>query len=136
MRKQRPRLQQLGDLPDNLYPEHIERPQRRSEIEQGRPRNIALRGRFSTSIINVSDSSNQVLNSNPKRIYLIVQNNGANPVYINFGNKAAPGNITIIAAGNYEPVVTPVDSISLVTDAGLTSVCAVIEAVEVGGTIG
>lgn len=131
--KQRPRSQ-LNDLPENLYPEHVEAPYARPDIEMGRPRNIALRGRFSSYIVNVTDNSNQVLNSNPRRIYLIIQNNGANPVYANFGNKATPGNITIIASGNYEPIVCPIDSLQLVCDTGLTSATAIIEGVEVGRT--
>lgn len=131
--KDRPRSQ-LNDLPENLYSEFIERPQARPDIEMGRPRNIALRGRFSSYIINAVDNSNQVLNANPRRIYLIIQNNGANPVYVNFGNKATPGNITIIASGNYEPVVCPIDSVNLICDAGLSSQTAIIEGVEVGRT--
>ena len=130
-RDYRPRPETLGDLPENLYPDRIERPQKRPELDLGRPRNIALRGRFSQQITNVTDSANTILNSNPRRVYFIVQNLGANPVYINFGNKAVPGNIRIIASGNYEPIICPVDSVSLVTDTGLTSICAVIEAVEV-----
>lgn len=130
----RPR-NQLGDLPQNLYPDHVEKPQHRPDIDLGRPRNIALRGRFSPQIINVTDNPSTVLNANSRRVYLIVQNNGINNVYINFGNKATPGNIKIIPAGNYEPIICPIDSISLITDTGLTSVCAVIEAVEVHKTV-
>jgi hypothetical protein len=121
----------VGEIPQNLRPEHIERASRPKDPNIMRPRNIALRGKFSSTVVNATDAAKTPLSANDKRVYLIVQNNGTNDVFINFGNKATVGNIKIIAGGNYEPVVAPVDSISLVCAAGLTSQCAVVEAVEV-----
>lgn len=121
----------LGDVPEESRREHVERPSRPKDPNVLKPRNIAIRGKFSSTAIVVSDSAKTPLSANPKRTYLIVQNNGLNDVFINFGNKATLGNIKIIAGGNYEPVVAPVDSISLICAAGLTSQVALIEAVEV-----
>lgn len=122
----------LGEIPQNIRPEYTEstRPIPRQDL--GRPRDIALRGKFSTSLINVTDVSRQPLNANPRRVYLIIQNNGANDVYVNFANKATLGNIRIIPSGNYEPIVAPTDSLNVICGTGLTSNIAVIEGVEVG----
>lgn len=122
----------LGEIPQNIRPEYVEttRPMPRRDL--GRPRDIALRGKFSTSLINVVDTSKQPLNSNPRRVYLIIQNNGANDVYVNFANKATPGNLKIIPNGYYEPLVAPIDSLNVICDPGNSSNIAVIEAVEVG----
>lgn len=148
----RNRRRNLGDIPQNLRPEHITRAQEIPFAEEqplkrfkqtstpplpailpiaGKPKNIALRGRFSSQAINVTDKSKQVLNSSPKRVYFIVQNNGINDVFINFGNKAGIGNLRIIPDGNYDPIVCPTDSISLVCNTGQSSACTVVEAVEV-----
>lgn len=151
----RPRRPYLGDIPQNLRPEKVERAQQipfTAEPEQqlqfkgqqyqppalnippqmeGKARNIALRGRFSQQVVNITDKPKSPLNANPKRVYFLVQNNGSFDVFINFGNKATTGNIRIVPNGNYEPFICPVDSISLVCASGNVSACAILEAVEV-----
>lgn len=122
----------LGEIPQNIRPEYVETTRPIPRRDLGRPRDIALRGKFSTSIINVTDTSKQPLNSNPRRVYLIIQNNGANDVYVNFANKATIGNLRIIPSGFYEPIVAPIDSLNVICDPGLTSAITVVEAVEVG----
>ena len=88
------------------------------------------RGTFNQQLTNVGDSSTTVLNSNSRRNYLIVQNNGATDVFINFGNKANIGNLKIIPGGNYEPIVIPTNSIHLVSGLGFDNNCAIVEGFE------
>lgn len=154
-----PRYEQMGDIPQALRPETTEDAygvdssgQGYSNLEVGNmsrrveeirrvnaekcatdapDRNVSVRARFAQSAFNITEVSLQVLRANAMRKYFLVQNIGANDVYINFGNKAQVNNVKIVANGNYEPFVTPIDSISLICDPGNTSIVTVIEGVEV-----
>lgn len=121
----------IGEIPQNLRPERNARSGRSPE----RKKNyipVVRRGRFASQISQVNDSSSKpVLNQNDLRNYLVIQNNGATDVFINFGNKATTGNIRIIAGGNYEPLIAPTNSIYLVSNTGQTNLCAIVEGVEV-----
>lgn len=132
------RHKNIGEIPQNLRPEHVEKPGRNigenKAIRRPRPqspRTVVLRGRYSQQAFTANDSASTVLNTNARRAYFIVQNNGVFDVFINFGNKASVNNIKIIAGGNYEPFICPIDSISLICAPGQSSLCAIIEAVEV-----
>lgn len=155
-----PRYETLGDIPQVYRPEAVEdaygvdgqgggysnhavrNTSRRIEevrqvdnerdINANQPaRNVAYRARFAQSAFVATELSLQILRNNPRRMYFLIQNIGGNDVFINFGNKAQTNNIKIIANGNYEPFVTPLDSISIICAAGLTTTVAVIEGVEV-----
>ncbi len=92
---------------------------------------VTQRGRFVQQLSNVTDKSATVLNDNEYRNYLMIQNNGSTPVYINFGNKADANNIRINAGNNYEFIVVPINSIALISDAGNENLCAIVEGSQV-----
>jgi len=121
----------MNDLPQNVYPDKRAKAGRHDAPKYNPPRAVVRRGKFASQLSNVGDNSSQpVLNSNDKRVYLLVQNNGTSDVFINFANKATQGNIKIIAGGNYEPSVAPIDSIYLVSETGMVNLCSIVEGVE------
>lgn len=156
--KRRPRTQ-LDDIPQPLRPEDTEdaygvdgagggysnqsvintardiqrvrRLQSESEASLGPARNVAVRGRFAQSAFVATEQSLQILNSSSRRLYFLIQNLGPNDVYVNFGNKAQTNNVKIVVNGNYEPFVCPMDSVSVICDAGNTATVTVIEGVEI-----
>jgi hypothetical protein len=157
--KRDPRHEQLGDVPQAYRPEAVTDPygvsnagggysnasvaDMQNRVEQirardrdenasiGPARNVAVRARFAQSAFVSTDRSLQILNNNPRRMYFLIQNLGPNDIYVNFGNKAQINNVKIIVNGNYEPFVTPLDSIAVICDPGNTSTVTVIEGVEV-----
>lgn len=157
--KRDPRFTQLGDIPQVYRPETVTDPygasgsgggysnasvyDMQNRVEQVRAydeearkdvgpyRNVAVRARFAQSAFVASELSLQILNANPRRMYFLIQNLGPNDVYINFGNKAQLNNVKVIVNGNYEPFVTPLDSVSIICDPGNTSTVTAIEGVEV-----
>jgi hypothetical protein len=50
-----------------------------------------------------TQSPPQIAADNIDRIYLLIQNQGADNLYVNFGQPAGVGDILIIPGGNYEP---------------------------------
>ena len=121
----------LADIPQHLTQEIIAKYGSHSE-RKSNYMNVIQRASVVSQIKKVTDSESQpVLNANGKRAFLIIQNNGSSDVFINFGNKADTNNLKIIAGGNYEPVVIPVNSVYLVSGAGLENQCAIVEGVEV-----
>jgi hypothetical protein len=122
----------LGDIPQNLRPDRPAREGSQTPPNFTPDNQIVQRAQFSEQLSNVTDSQPQpILNDNYRRNYLLIQNNGATDVFINFGVKANTGNIKIIAGGNYEPRVVPVNSIYLVSGAGNENLCAIAEGVEI-----
>lgn len=124
-------MNNLKDLPERQRPNpgygsgHYDKPL------ESRYREVVQRSTFNQQLSNITDTSSAVLNSNPQRNYLLIQNNGANDIFLNFGNKAEINNIKIVATGNYEPTVIPIDSINLVNTLGNESLCSIVEGSEV-----
>lgn len=65
------------------------------------------------SVTLVMDGSiRQVARHDPNRVYLMIQNNGANNIYVTFGNEqGATKGFLIKKNGFLEPRVTPIDAI-------------------------
>lgn len=82
--------------------------------------------------ISIVDSIPKIpeFNANPKRTYLLIQNNGVNDVFLNLGSKATINHIKIVAGGNFEPLVAPIDSIHLISRNGQFNTCVLIEGVN------
>lgn len=70
---------------------------------------------FSTSSFTADTVAQQILIMRPNRKYLLIQNNGVNPIYINFDSAptAAIG-VKIPAGGNYEPSKVPTNSVFVI----------------------
>lgn len=99
----------LGDLPDNVTGE-------KHSPEPVGPRFDALKyprkSKFTNNGFGLTTVSKQVLSSNNKRLYLLVQNNSVADVRIAFGKKADTfSGILIPAGGYYEPYVCPTDAV-------------------------
>ncbi len=141
-------VNQLGDLPYNLYPEKIansgqienqsaliSQPVKSAIIKPPAPglapvidtRRAVKNAQYVSQIQNVTDTSKNVLNHNPQRTYLIIQNNGVSDVFINFSNRADSTNMRIASGGYYEPLVAPTNSIFLTSSTGNSNLCVVTE---------
>lgn len=75
----------------------------------------------------IGDSDINILPVNPNRAYFIIQNNGADDVFISFSSKANINSLKIIPGGNYEPAVTPTSAIHCVSATGTVNTVAVVE---------
>lgn len=124
-------MNNLKDLPEQQRPNPDYGSGRYDKPLESRYQPVVQRSTFNEQLSNINDSSSTVLNANSRRNYLIVQNNGANNIYINFGRKADVNNLKIIPGGNYEPTIVPTNSISLITDLGLDSNSVIIEGFEI-----
>lgn len=124
-------MNNLKDLPEQQRPNPGYGSGQHTPLKYKSAELVTERGTFNQQLSNITDTSSAVLNSNPRRNYLLIQNNGANDVFINFGNKAEINNIKIAATGNYEPNIIPIDSINLINSAGNESLCAIVEGTEV-----
>lgn len=71
----------------------------------------------SPSLVTVTSSPQQVLPQNILRSYLIIVNTGSNTIFATFGTGLGNG-IPIPAAGNYEPLKVPANSIYLNSPSG------------------
>lgn len=80
----------------------------------------------SQAAVTVTTTSTLSLPANPKRHYLMVQNNGTGAVTLTF-NTAQVGaeGIVIGPGGNFEPFVAPVSAVYLKSAAGTQSVTIV-----------
>jgi len=122
----------LGELPENIKRE------RSAGMGSSPPRSVkrdvrvVTRAKFATNVFKAMSTSNKtVLNANYNRNYLLIQNNGTSDVFVNFGAKASINSLKIVAGGNYEPFVTPIDSLYIISGAGLSNLCTVIEGIEI-----
>lgn len=57
--------------------------------------------------------SQQILPGNPNRVYLAIQNRGANAIYVSFGQKASAETFELAAGGFYEPYIAPDNSLNV-----------------------
>lgn len=85
---------------------------------------VVRQARFVNLAATVGTVAVQLLASNQRRTYLLVQNTSASTIFLTFDRPASfSTGVQVIAAGNYEPLTPPVSSvwaISLV--GGLTTV--------------
>jgi hypothetical protein len=73
---------------------------------------------FDQDTFSVTTSAQQLLDYKNDRTYLLIQNNGAGTVYINFSGDATTENgIKIDAEEAYEPSAVPSNAISIIGDA-------------------
>lgn len=83
---------------------------------------VTSRGRFSAIPITVTTTSTQFVDYDEKRIYLMIQNRGANDIFVNFGNQSTTSFVSIPPGGNYEFYIIPIDDIHLVAAADTAAV--------------
>lgn len=79
---------------------------------------------FSNRVVVAGTTTTEALTATPGRRYLLIQNRGANDVYVVFGGKATVNAGVLIAAsgGAYEPFVAPSSSVSVITGSGSSNV--------------
>ncbi len=71
-------------------------------------------------------TSKQVLQDNPGRQYILVQNNSGGNIFIGFGTKADTINgVKIVPGGNYEPYLAPRSSIHVIASGANSNVVVV-----------
>jgi len=124
-------MNNLRDLPEQQRPNPDYGSGRYDKPLESSYRPVVQRGTFNQQLSNVGESASTVLNSNGRRNYLLIQNIGASNVFINFGHKATLGSLILVPGGNYEPFITPVNSVSLVSGIGLNNNCVIIEGFEI-----
>lgn len=73
--------------------------------------------------------SDLAIADNLNRNYLIVQNNGAANIFINFNAAASINHIKIIPGGNYEPIVVPTGGLHIISSAANNDV-AILEGIK------
>ena len=120
----------LGGLPYDVYPE---RPG-----PMGNPPRAKRGPRWQNTIEFINTgfiaqlTSLEALPANWNRNYFLIQNKGANDVYVAFGNPVAPNYFNgaiIYAGGFYEPYKAPRNSVHIIgTAANLT--CVLIEGIQ------
>ena len=70
------------------------------------------------------------LAENQSRKYLLIQNKGSQDVYLKFvGASSSTEGVKIIAGGNYEPILVPINAIYLKSASG-TQTVTIIEGVQ------
>jgi len=85
--------------------------------------------------ITATDTSQQMLPANAKRMGIEIFNYGSNPVTLSFGGTAVFGTWTAVAAGgtfNFYPELVDVGSINVICDTGDTSILWYVEHLNQG----
>lgn len=81
---------------------------------------------FEQTDATVTATASAILTENFDRDYLLIQNNGAETLYLNFSQTATTTNSVAIEAGKaYEPAAIPSNSISAVTASGSITIAIV-----------
>jgi hypothetical protein len=123
----------LGEVPPQQYPEPQKfAPDRAAALPfRSTTRNVAQRGNFSIYPQVATTASQQVLPANPKRVYLLIQNNGTDYIRVNYGNNASALTTRIPPnGGSYDYPVVPINAIYILAESGSQNV-VVEEAVDV-----
>lgn len=108
----------IGGGPDAPVPVPANIPQPNAPVS------IEIQRTMSNALFNTFTFADQfTLPYNPRRVYLLVQNNGAAILYLNFQGIAPPftTGLQIIVGGNYEPFMPPINAISGSGSAGFVS---------------
>lgn len=81
---------------------------------------------FFMAFYNVGTASQKVAELRPNRKYLLVQNNGVNPIYVVTGSASSLGiGVKIPGGGNWEPFKIPLNDIFVFATAANTAVTVV-----------
>ncbi len=89
---------------------------------------LAVAGGFAVNLSSMVSSSitatsTKVLDANPKRNYLLIQNRGTDGIYVKFGSAhSGTEGVVIPAGGNYEPIKPMRDSVYIKASTGTQSV--------------
>lgn len=115
----------LHDLPRGLrrLPAQLGRggPGGQPALDPGAPNQPGIN--FYNRLLVAGRTPQQALPANPARAYLLIQNRGANSVYIVFGARASVGSgLEIKPDGVYEPLLAPASSINVKTASGTANV--------------
>ena len=93
----------------NLFPRYV------AEVED---RNNPVPGNttYGSAPVDITNAESSIVRrARFDRKYLLIQNISGSSIYVSFGSQASPtGSIEIVAGGNYEPSVPPVDSINMI----------------------
>ena len=74
--------------------------------------------RTTTTPFTASTSSAQVVDADPFRSFLFIQNNGSDAIYVNFGSAASTANIKVDPGEVYEPRVPSTSSVHIISASG------------------
>jgi len=76
-------------------------------------------GILTQSALNATITSTKILSRNDLRTYLLIQNVGTDTIIVKFNSvQSGSEGIQIPAGGNYEPVLTPKDSVWIESASG------------------
>ncbi|MCP4410656.1 MAG: hypothetical protein GY807_23530 [Gammaproteobacteria bacterium] len=79
-------------------------------VEKARP--VIRQARFVNLAATVGLTAQQLLASNQRRSYLIIQNTSASTIFVTFDRPASLSTgVQILSGGNYEPITPPVSSV-------------------------
>ncbi len=86
---------------------------------------VIRQARFVNLAVTVGLVATQLLASNQRRTYLIIQNTSASTIFVTFDRPASLATgVQILAGGNYEPITPPVSSVwAIALSADLSTVC-------------
>lgn len=106
------------------------RPERWRELNPDLDKKNVARYRNDTEFINfgfiIGTDSQQILQSNASRNYLLIQNKSASSIYLVFGGAASTfSGILIEAGGYYEPYIPPRTSVNIIGAAANLTIIAV-----------
>lgn len=73
----------------------------------------------------IGTSSGQALGHNPRRRYLLVQNQGAGAIWVTFVSPATDDGFKIDAGGYWEPWVVPPNALYIIAAVDPTHVCII-----------
>lgn len=114
----------LGELPED-YPEQQQHmPARAVAAQFAQAAIIARQGNFFAVSSVATVASQEILQANPRRVYLFIQNlaDPANPasdsITVNYSNPAGPVSTNIPPGGSYSYPVAPTNSINIASVSG------------------
>jgi hypothetical protein len=115
----------FGELPAHAYPEPEKFPPDRPTNLKKKPSNVPTVRRASFAVFPqvATTNSQSVLAGNPKRCYLLIQNNGTDYIRVNYGNNASLFTTRIPPnGGSYDYPVVPINAIYILAESGTQQV--------------
>lgn len=118
------RYHRLGELPEDYPQPEQHLPARAVAAAFAQATLVARQGNFVSVSSVATVNSQEILAENPRRVYLMVQNQadpalpGSDDITVNYSNPAAPTSVRIPPGGSYTYPVAPTNSINVVAVSG------------------